>query len=148
VNATFPLCVKSTLDYTIKQLANTHELVYVDLDGTFTLEELYASELPALAWSMEAFIEYPRSPQWRLDFLVGGKTTADPAQYTSFELISWITQTFGVNDSIDVKDYSGDLAPTQRVGEIIVTSSGVAHMLTDGRSGLRLVHVQALAVEF
>jgi hypothetical protein len=144
----FYQAVKSTLDYTIKSLANSHSLDYIDLDGAFTMEELYASSVPAMAWSLVSFDEAPRAPLYRLEILVGGKTTADPSQYTSAEIISYLQGVFSIGSDLTVKDYTQEDMPTVALGDCYVVGFGVDSALTDGRSGLRLARVFLQVVEF
>jgi hypothetical protein len=143
----FYQAVKSSLDYTIKSLANNHSLEYIDLDGAFTMEELYASSVPAMAWSLVSFDEAPRAPLYRLEILVGGKT-ADPSQYTSAEIISYLQGVFSIGSDLTIKDYAQVAMPTEALGDCYVVGFGVDSALTDGRSGLRLARVFLQVVEF
>lgn len=143
----FPLAFKSTIDKIIKDLADSRGYDFIDLDGSYLLSDVMESQATALAWTQISLVEAPRRPLWMAEFDAGGKTSADPSQYLSMETVSLITDIFRVGSSFHVFDYSGMAMPTQRMGEVFVTSVGVSPAQFDRVAGLRLVRVTVSAIE-
>lgn len=149
--SSFETAVKSTLDKKIKDLAQANGYDFVDLDGSFLFGDLMESQSSALAWSLITLVGAPRRPLWALVFEAGGKTSYDPAQYVSMDIVSLVTHAFEPGSSFDVMDYSGasgSPAPTVKMGEIIITDCGVRPAQFDRVAGLRLVLVEASILEF
>lgn len=151
----FLRALKFTLGYECRKLAIAEDLVdtngdaqVVELDDTVNVDKVLASEEPSLVWKLHNFDEDPRDPLYMLNFLVGAKTTSDPSNYQMLEFISSVTEVFAVSSSFAVMDWSSDVAPTQKLGSVIVTASGVDRQLRDQASGARLVAVEARVVRF
>lgn len=147
MNPMFPLALKSTLDKIIKDLADAHNYDFIDLDGAYLMADVMESQASALAWNLTQLIEYPRAPLWQVEFEAGGKTSNDPSQYVSMEIASLVQTKFFVGASFPIMDYSGSAAPTQKLGELFVTSVGVSPAQFDRVAGLRLIRILAAAME-
>lgn len=144
--AKFPLCVKSTLDKIISDLGTTLSLPVVDLDSAGLVAELLDSDQPAIVWAIGTLTEDPIDPLWFVDFDVGAKTSLDPAQYKSLDIVSSLTTSFRVGTLFSIKDYSGVSAGTTELGQIIVTALASAPSQPDRLSGIRLLNIQARIV--
>jgi hypothetical protein len=144
----FQKAMKSTLDSVVHALATANGFAYLDLDAAAYDSDLVASEQPAITWARMGAREEPRDPLWAIDFQVGGKTSIDPAQYVSMDIIDVITSKFKVGLGIDISDYSGVSQPTQRLGQMVVTGVHELPQQYDQTAGLRMVHVSAKAVRF
>lgn len=142
----FALSLKSTLDKLVFDLATDNSLAYVDLDGAYLSPDVMESTASALAWSLTTFSGNPQPPLYRLEFHVGGKTSDDPAQYKSLDIVSLITDLFAPDSYFDILDYSGEGTPTIKLGQLHVTSSESLPAQFDKVSGLRLVRVNAQVV--
>lgn len=141
----FPLCVKSTLDYVAVQLANELNLPVVDMDSAGLFAELLDSDQPAIVWAIGSLSEAPSDPLWYVDFDIGAKTSVDPAQYRSLDIVSEISDAFRVGTQFTVRDYSGDTAGNP-VGQMFVTAVIASPSQPDRLSGVRLINVQARAM--
>lgn len=143
--AKFPLCVKSTIDYVTMQLANELSLHVVDMDSAGLFAELLESDAPAIVWAIGSLSEAPIDPLWYVDFDIGAKTSLDPAQYKSLDIVSEISDAFKVGSQYTVKDYSGDTAGGE-VGRLFITAVIASPSQPDRLSGVRLINVQARAM--
>lgn len=143
--AKFPLCVKSTIDYVTMQLANGLSLPVVDMDSAGLFAELLGTDQTAIIWSIGNLSEAPVDPLWYVDFDIGAKTSLDPAQYKSLDVISEISDAFKVGSQYAVKDYSGTTAGSQ-VGSLFITAVMASPSQPDRLSGVRLINVQARAM--
>lgn len=146
--ARFPLYVKSTLDHHASLLARSQGLQYFDLDGAATVGDLLQSDEIALAWSMGSFIPYPVDPLYTLEFDIGGKTSKDPAQFVSIDIISLVRTVFSEHVSLPVMNYTKDIAPVTTMGTIYIVTAGVMPAQYDRNAGLRLVNVLARVQRF
>lgn len=145
MSSKFPLCVKSTLDYVAMQLANELNLPVVDMDSAGLFAELLDSDQPAIVWAIGSLSEAPSDPLWYVDFDIGAKTSVDPAQYRSLDIVSEISDAFRVGTQFTVRDYSGDIAGNP-VGQMFVTAVIASPSQPDRLSGVRLINVQARAM--
>jgi len=145
---TFPLALKSTIDKYAKQLADSKAINYLDLDGTLLQATLLESDQPALGWSLSTMVESPRDPMWYLEFEIGGITSIDPAQYTALDIVSLVRSVFYQGAELPIMDYSGVDQPTERLGDLIISSTSISPQQFDRAAGLRMVVVQARALRF
>lgn len=143
--AKFPLCVKSTIDYVTMQLANELNLPVVDMDSAGLFAELLESDAPAIVWAIGSLSEAPIDPLWYVDFDIGAKTSLDPAQYKSLDIVSEISDTFKVGTEYLIKDYSGDTVGAVQ-GRLFITAVIASPSQPDRLSGVRLINVQARAI--
>jgi len=141
----FTLALKSTLDYQAKLLANSKSLPFVDLTAPSFDTHVLESDQPAVCWEFSTLSEDPVDPLWLCAFDIGVMTALDPSQYQSLDLVSMFLQAFKTGNRFDIKDYSGDLAPTQTLGALYVIASGVIQQQSDQVTGLRFVTVTARA---
>jgi hypothetical protein len=137
--------VKSTLDYTAMQIAQTLSLPVVDMDSAGLFAELLDSDATAIVWAIGSLSEAPTDPLWFVDFDIGAKTSLDPAQYKSLDVVGTLTATFKVGKEITVKDYSGNTAGPA-VGSLFITNVIASPSQPDRLSGVRLINVQARAM--
>lgn len=144
----FPLAIKATLDFLVRRLADENNCEYVDLDDVSSIEVALQSSKPALAWSLLSIAPTPRDPMWQVEFLVGGKTSHDPAQYDSMRLVSLVTQLFRVHETFDVLDYSGVDVPDTVLGDLQVETVGILPADGDQTSSRRPVRVQCNALRW
>lgn len=142
MSSKFPLCVKSSLDFFANQLASDLDLPLVDLDSAGLVAELLESDQTAVVWAIGSLSEMPMDPLWYVDFDIGAKTSVDPAQYKSLDVVSTLASAFKVGTSIDIKDYSGDVAGTSLLGQLFVTNVVASPSQPDRLSGIRLINVQ------
>lgn len=143
--AKFPLCVKSTLDFVTTQLATELGLPVVDMDSAGLFAELLDSDQSAIVWAIGSLSEAPIDPLWYVDFDIGAKTSLDPAQYKSLDIVSEISDAFKVGTEFVIKDYSGDTAGAMQ-GRLFVTAVVASPSQPDRLSGVRLINVQARAI--
>jgi hypothetical protein len=142
----FPLYVKSSLDRLISDLGTQLSLPVVDLDSAGLVAELLNSDQPAIVWAIGNLAEEPMDPLWFVDFEVGAKTSLDPAQYRSMDIVSQLLQEFYVGMTVEVFDYSGAVPGSAQEGIIYVTGVAAAPSQPDRLSGIRMLNVQARAV--
>lgn len=141
----FPLQLKSTIDYVALQTANGLGLPVVDMDSAGLFAELLDSDQTAVLWAIGNISENPVDPLWYVDFDVGAKTSLDPAQYKSLDLVSTLSSAFKVGTEIEIKDYSGDMVGPL-VGRLFITNVMASPSQPDRLSGIRLLNVQARAM--
>lgn len=146
--ARFPLYVKSTLDAVASALASEYELAYFDLDGLAFVSDVMQSDEPALCWSIGSFVPDPVDPLYSLVFDIGGKTSKDPAQFVSMDIVSLIRTVFREHVGIPVMNYTKDIVPVTRLGEIFILNAGVMPSQNDRTAGIRLVNVLAKVQRF
>lgn len=145
MSSKFPLSVKSTIDYVAMQIATELGLTVVDMDSAGLFSELLESDATAIVWAIGSLSEAPVDPLWYVDWDIGVKTSLDPAQYKSLDVLSSLTDTFKVGQEIDIKDYSGDeVGPFQ--GSLIISSVIASPSQPDRLSGIRLINIQARAM--
>jgi hypothetical protein len=142
MSSKFPLAVKSTIDYVAMQIATPLNLAVVDMDAAGLFAELLESDDTAIVWAIGSLAEAPMDPLWYVDFDIGVKTSLDPAQYKSLDVLSSLTDTFKVGKIVEVRDYSGDVAGTAIEGRLFVSSVTASPSQPDRLSGIRLINVQ------
>lgn len=147
-SARFPLYVKSTLDFMASGLAADYDLGYFDLDGMAHVSDVMQSDEPALCWSIGSFVPDPVDPLYSLVFDIGGKTSKDPAQFVSMDIVSLVRTVFREHVGIPVMNYTAGIPPVTRLGEIFIINAGVMPAQNDRTAGLRLVNVLAKVQRF
>jgi hypothetical protein len=145
MSSKFPLAVKSTIDYVAMQIATPLNLAVVDMDAAGLFAELLESDDTAIVWAIGSLSEAPMDPLWYVDFDIGVKTSLDPAQYKSLDVLSVLTNTFKVGQQFAIKDYSGDEVGAQ-YGSLFISNVMASPSQPDRLSGIRLVNVQARAM--
>ena len=143
--AKFPLCVKSTIDYVTMQLANELDLPVVDMDSAGLFAELLESDAPAIVWAIGSLSEAPIDPLWYVDFDIGAKTSLDPAQYKSLDVLGELSAAFKVGAEVVIRDYTGDTAGAP-AGTLFLSAVVASPSQPDRLSGVRLLNVQARAI--
>lgn len=138
----FPLAVKSTIDYIAMQIASPINLTVVDMDAAGLFAELLESDETAIVWAIGSLSEAPMDPLWYVDFDIGVKTSLDPAQYKSLDVLGALTNTFKVGMQFEIKDYSGDEVG-DLYGSLFISSVITSPSQPDRLSGIRLINVQA-----
>lgn len=147
-SARFPLYVKSTLDAVAASLADDFHLGYFDLDGLAFVSDVMQSDEPALCWSIGSFVPDPVDPLYSLVFDIGGKTSKDPAQFVSMDIVGLVRTVFREHVGIPVMNYTKGIPPVTRLGEIYILNAGVMPAQNDRTAGLRLVNVLAKVQRF
>lgn len=142
------LHVKSTLDKKMTDMvtALTPEfpnLQGVDVDNLTETEEVMKSENPVILWQFLTLSPAPKDPLYRLNFLVGAKTTSDKGSYTIARLSNDIGKEFEVNSRIEVGDYSGAVE-IEGTGYFLITDNSLAPQQYDHMSGIRFFSVVAM----
>lgn len=146
MNPKFPLYLKSSIDRVVTAFAQPLNLPVVDLDASALLAELLESDAPAIVWAMGTLSEAPKDPLWFVDFDIGAKTSHDPAQYQSMDILGSIAGLFTIGTSITVEDYTGDTNDGEVYGDIYITNISASPSQPDRLSGIRLLNVQARAI--
>ncbi len=141
----FTLALKSTIDYYVKQVADSKGLPFLDLASVFNESDLLESDQPIICWEYSSVGEFPQDPMWHAEFEVGAMVMLDPSQYTSLDLVGAINDTFKPGTTLDIKDYSGDVLPTTVEGRLFIVSAGVSPQQADRATGIRFVNVTAKA---
>lgn len=139
----FPLHLKSSLDRRVVDIGTALDLPVVDLDSTGLVAELLDSDQPALLWAIGSLQESPIDPLWLVDWEVGVKTSLDPSQYKSLDVVSKLSDSFKIGTRIAIRDYTGEEAGLVLEGWIIVIGVAAAPSQPDRLSGVRLLSVQA-----
>lgn len=138
----FPLYVKSTLDFVANGIATDLGLPLVDLDSAGLVAELLDSDQTAVVWAIGSLSEAPVDPLWYVDFDIGVKTSVDPAQYKSLDVISELTAGFRVGTVISIRDYTGDVVGQETLGQLFITGVIASPSQPDRLSGIRMLNVQ------
>lgn len=145
----FELALKSTLDKACTDLAAEIDLdQFVDMDDLVNTQEVYANEYSALLWQFMSLDEAPMEPLFNLYFMVGVKTALDPANYQMMSFLSSVKRVFRKGGSLDIMDYSGELEPTEVLGNIYFTDTGLDNQVVDKDRGIRMVTVEARVMKF
>ena len=144
----FTLQVKSTLDKILKDLANSNGYLGFDIDGSALSADMAESTDPAIVWSFHSLEEDTRDPFYRLQFEAAARTADDVSQYGSVGIQSLLQSTFAVGESFYVMDYSGVAAPTQVLGEVIISKLHPGVPVFDNTAGIRGVMVVATVQRF
>lgn len=144
----FSLALKSTLDKVVKDLATTKSVEYFDMDSEMFAENMLLTDASALGWSLTGLSEAPVDPLWNVDFDVCGKTSIDPAQYVSLDLISAVQDVFQQGKAFSIKDYSGAVAGVTELGQLLITGVMVRPQQFDRVAGLRVVSVAGKAMRW
>lgn len=141
----FPLHVKSTIDYLANQVAEGLSLPVVDMDSAGLVAELLDSDQTAIVWAIGTLSEAPADPLWFLDFDIGVKTSLDPAQYKSLDVLGELSAAFKVGAEVVIRDYTGDTAGAP-AGTLFLSAVVASPSQPDRLSGVRLLNVQARAI--
>lgn len=144
----FPLHLKSTLDMLIFKLATDNGYDFFDLDGAYMDADKAESANAALVWSLLSLVENNRDPFWHIQFEVGARTSNDESQYLSLQLTSLVQELFSAGSSFFIQDFSTEVEPTEKVGEIIIISAGTAPPAFDRISGIRPIQISASVQRF
>lgn len=141
----FPLYLKSAVDRLIVDLGTEMGLPVVDMDSAGLMAELLDSDQAALVWAIGSLQEAPMDPLWLVDWDVGVKTSLDPAQYKSLDVVSRLAESFKVGTRIEIRDYTGDVVGDTVHGWLHIISAAAAPSQADRLAGVRLMNVQARA---
>lgn len=147
--AEFVVAVKSTIDKIGKDLATSLGIAhYVDLDDTVNVSGILTGNDTAVVCRFLSIDEAPLDPMYRAMFMVGIKTTNDAANYILLDFMSKVKQTFRIGTDLSVMNWSTAIAPTQRLGSLLITESGVDDQVMDRESGVRFLVLSAAVVRF
>lgn len=146
--STFAKALKSTFDSVIHQMAVTNGYEYMDLDAAALDSSLVMSEAPALTWALLTFAEHPMDPLYHLEMEIGGKTSLDPAQRVSMDLVSLVFSEFHAGRDLLVYDFTGTVAPTVPLGIVNIISVTQLPQQYDQTAALRMVRVAGYVQRF
>jgi len=151
--ALFLLALKSTLDKVMLDLRAEllpayPTLLAVEVDDMAETDVAQKSDAPALIWSFGTLAPAPRAPMYRVEFMVGAKTTADSGNYILTALLTKVRQKFTSDTTLTLLDLSGPVAGTNPVGFLHVASNEIAPQEHDRQSGLRYALVRGSAVAY
>lgn len=146
--ASFPLDLKSTLDFNAAALATSLGLPFVDLAAASFESDILESDQPAICWEFATIQEVPIDPMWEVTFDLGAITMLDPAQYVSLDIVGKISDTFKQGTRIPIFDYTHATASTIPLGVMTITHSSVIPQQQSEASGVRFVTVTAKALRF
>ena len=145
----FELALKSTIDRACTGLAEDIELKqYVDMDDLVNTQAAYANEDSALLWQFMSLDESPIDPLYNLYFMVGVKTALDPANYEMMRFLSAVKRVFKKGESLEIREYSGELEPTEALGSIYFTDTNLENQVVDKDRGVRMITVEARVQKF
>ena len=143
----FLLYVKSTIDRFGSDLATALAISNkADLDDIANTKELLASDETIVVWEVTTLTDSPMDPLYELLFSIGIKTTKDPSNYNMMSLLGQVQNMFPQGANLPIMDYSGDLPPTVREGDMTISDVRVAPQQFDRASGIRLITVRAMVV--
>jgi hypothetical protein len=144
----FVLHLKSTIDKMVHGIAVEAWVEYFDLDSMVLPENIVNSAAPGIGWSLEIIVPNPIDPMYHIEWQVAVRTTEDPAQYISLDLMSLVLERVHSHMEVFIQDFTGDSAPTTNHGSLLVTDVRVSPQQFDRASGFRFVHVLAEAVKW
>lgn len=148
MTATFNLALKSTLDKTVKGIANAASLDYVDLDGAALNSAKLLEAKNSIAWAQTHYSLDRSRVMFDLVFEVGAITTSDPAQYKSMDITGKLLDAFRPMSQIDVYDYSGTQAGTTKLGDLTILRADVQPLVSNDIEGFRSIAVTAKGVRY
>lgn len=152
----FALQFKSTID---KLIADRVEILrdsyptlqWAEVDDMAQTDEVFKSEEPAIIWQFATMEPYPRSPLYRVEFMVGVKTTLDPGNYLLIRLLGEIRNVFDAGKTLYIRDYTmleDDPADATDKGYVLIGSNEVAPQQFDRQSGIRYAGIVGKAVRY
>lgn len=139
----FVLYLKSTLDKMVYDICTEAGVEYFDLDSVTLPENIVNSAAPGIGWSLEVIVPNPIDPMYHVEAQIAVRTTEDPAQYRSMDLMSMVLDRVYRNLNVFVQDFTGADQPTDTNGSLLVTDVRVSPQQFDRASGFRFVHVIA-----
>ena len=143
----FVTAIKSTIDrYGVAVAEAYGDLLFLDLDDSYNVSQVLETDEPAVVWQLMYLDEDPVDPMFKLAFVIGAKTVNDPGNYALLRIVDSFRQVFVQNDSIDIYDYSGEDAPTKKLGYMYFTGIDVEAHIADQQAGYRLATVTARVV--
>lgn len=143
----FVTAIKSTIDrYGVAVAEAYGDLLFLDLDDSYNVSQVLETDEPAVVWQLMYLDEDPVDPMFKLAFVIGAKTVNDPGNYALLRIVDSFRQVFVQNDSIDIYDYSGEDAPTEKLGYMYFTGIDVEAHIADQQAGYRLATVTARVV--
>lgn len=140
------IAAKATIDRAGSDLAVSLGIAdFVDMDDTVNVARVLTGSEPTLLWRFLTMDEAPSDPMYHLMFLIGIKTTSDPANYMLLEFISGVKATFSVGSSLDIYNWSAAVHDV-KLGNMLFTNSGVDAQVMDRESGVRMLTVEAMVL--
>jgi hypothetical protein len=144
----FDVAVKSTIDKTLSGLAVSSGWVFFDLDGVYLTPGVSESKAPAIVTSFPGLTPNPRDPYYAAVFEVGARTADDPSQYLAKTILGHISEVLEIHQGIPVYDYSGTVAGTIKLGELMPVSRTPSPPRFDQVSGLNMYQIVAMCQRF
>lgn len=117
----------------------------IDLDDLNVVKAALQSNDSYVLWALSTLDEGPRDPLYEFHFSVGIKTADDPANYNLLSLLGKIKDRFRIEKEIEIKDYTGAVASSQK-GWFFITSSSVEDHEIDTDLSVRMCSVSGKAV--
>jgi len=139
----FIKAVKSTIDFHGHNIGTNYaggSVATVDMNTDINVDELLASDAPAILWELVTCSEAPREPMWDVSFMIGAKTSKGTG-YARMSLLEAVTAVMKPGSSLSVHDYSGTVAGPQ-VGFLSVTAVDLDPEQEGRFAGVRLVAVR------
>lgn len=144
----FPLDLKSTLDFQVSSLASNLGLPFVDLAASSFDSSILESDQPAICWEFATIQEHSIDPMWLVTFDVGAITHLDPSQYLSLNIVGNLLEKFKQGNRIEIYDYTQATVSPLQLGAMTVTQTNVIAQQQSEASGVRFVTVTANALRF
>jgi hypothetical protein len=143
---TFPLELKSTLDYLVHGVATSLGYAYLDLDAASLEAELAQSKTPVVAWALTSLEPSPIDPMWMAQLEIGVKLVDDPSQYKSMAAVGEISRVFSLGGRISIKDYSLVAMPSVATGGLVPFSMSVLPQQSEQSFSIRMLSIRLAAV--
>lgn len=141
---------KSTLDKMVGDFAEELSqqpgaavVASFDLDDHDSVRQMQASTEQALVYQILALDPEPRHPLYEAVFYVGAKTTSDPGNYDQTFLLTELSAKFDIGSYFDIADWSGDTAPTETSGAVMITACQPSPQSFENSSGIRVLQLSA-----
>lgn len=141
------LSIKSTIDKMMFDVTNdllmdgVTDIRTADLDDVQQTSEVLGGDMPAVVYQFQDAAEEPRDPLWRVNFMVGAKTTADSGNYKLHRLHSRITSLFPVGSDFKIMNYAQDSSPSVVEAIATVVDTEVLPQQFDQQAGIRISRI-------
>lgn len=148
------MAFKSTLDRVVGDLAGqlsaaapaANPVKFFDLDDHDGMRQVQAGAEHALVYQYVTLAPEPRHPLYGCSFLVGAKTSNDEGNYDMTSLMVDVNERFDIGSHHDLMDWSGDKAPTDILGSMMITDCAPSAQMFENQSGIRLFQITAKVI--
>ena len=148
--ALFVQALKSTLDKAGHDLAvaQTPDILYVDLDDVAQSSVLFAGESNAIVLGSLLLNEHPKDPLYSISFQMGARTVTDPSNYQMMDLVGQVNTLFDKGSVVPIFQFATAGSVGAQAGYFLVTDISVGDHMFEKMSGIRLLTIQGRAVRF